>query len=107
MCIRKPTPVTTSIISVESGSTRKLMSTLNEPLAIHLNTTTSIERSVPGRLMSLKKMDTAIRKDAPMAAEAMNPTAFLGMRLPKTPFIMAPRSGSRGINHTCSIITLS
>src|SRR3989338_8646281 len=104
MCMRKPTPVTTRIIRVESGSTRKETSIWNEPLVIQLNTFTSTERAPSGSAIRLKNMDTEMRKETAIERQATNPTAFFPILPPTTPFIMAPMNGSKGISQTCCII---
>ncbi len=68
--MRKPTPLTTSAITADSGSQRKATFTWKLPAAIHGKRTLVIARSPTGRLRSSKNAPAAIRNAIPTEAQA-------------------------------------
>ena len=94
----RPTPVITSIMTVDRGSIRKATSTENVPAVIQEYTTTSTLRSSAGNPISWRKTPSTSAKDTATAAHAIVPDT-LGFRLQNT-LMKAPSKGRKGINQT-------
>ena len=94
--MRKPTPVTKSIIVIDSGSTWNPNSAVKSPAAIQVKSTCSKTRSSTGVITRPMNIIKVVRNDKPTDPAAIRPTAFLPMRNPKNPLMMQPISGYRG-----------
>src|SRR5262245_43470472 len=102
MWISAPMPVTTRIITDESGSSRNEKSTPNSPDVIHLNATWTIDRSSTGWPTSCQT-DTAETANAPIiAAHATAPETPLLRRRPKLALMRKPTKGSSGMSDNIS-----
>jgi hypothetical protein len=60
----------------------------------------STERSAAGTFRRAEKTRRETRKESPMAAQAMKPTAPLEIRLPKKRLMANPMAGNNGIRPT-------
>src|SRR5687768_7858718 len=100
MWISEPMPVTTRIISADSGSTRSEKGTNRSTDAIHVKTRCSTARSPWSAGASSICMTTAIEtpKAATITPDAIAPDTPLDRRLPKKALIRKPRNGSPGIS---------
>src|SRR5581483_7896155 len=95
-----PTPVTTSAMVIESGSTRRSTATWNPPTAIHSYRRRTTSRFVAGSEARSKKMAVATPKAATTRAEASQP-AYLPSRLPANRLTTNPASGRAGTSQIC------
>src|SRR5512141_1306610 len=105
--MRKPTPVTTSIMVALIASTLKATSigmdcpsrpvTLNQRHAVHASFAPSCSW-LPTLAARTRKVARLARNDPPMAESAMRRTPCLPSRLPKTPLTKAPSAGSASTN---------
>src|SRR5690349_20242410 len=93
-------PVTTRIISDESGSTRNASAMFSEPDAIHENTVCSTARTPPtGSLPSIvQTAETATPKASAITAVATPPETPLDDRRPIVTLKRNPRNGRSGIS---------
>src|SRR5688500_18116739 len=96
----EPMPVTTRIISADSGSTRSENGTNRSPEANHVNTRCSMARTPPSAGVPSICMTAA--SDTPNAAsitpDAIAPETPRDRRRPKVALIRKPRNGSPGIS---------
>src|SRR4051812_28769497 len=99
--MRHPTPVTTSAITIESGSTRRFTSATNDPTWIHDHTCWRITRFDEDLSSSVKSSSRPTTNDAPTATDASTPESRI--RLPNAKTAIDPANGSAGISQiTCS-----
>src|SRR6202049_3983444 len=98
MWMSEPTKVTTSTITADSGSRRRLKLALNSPELIQSNTGCAIARDPGGRATSCRTARAETAKDPRMAAQAIVPAALFASLRPAPAFSRKPRNGSRGIN---------
>src|SRR5262249_55416760 len=92
-----PIPVTTRIITADSGSSRNASATEKSPEVSHVNarwTRTRLSGSIP---TSLTTAATEMANDISMAPHAIAPAALLLRRRPKLAFSTKPMSGRSGI----------
>src|SRR5580765_2664578 len=100
-------PVTTRIITAESGSSRSAKSTENDgldgrPAVIHVNTCCTTARFSGSSASSLTTAATETANDITIAPHATTPEAPLLRRRPKLAFSRKPTNGSRGISSSIS-----
>src|ERR1035437_854929 len=93
-----PIPVTTRIITAESGSSRSVKVTAKSPELIQVNTCWAMARASAGNAISLKTETSDTRNDAIIAPHAIAPEAGLLTRRPKLAFSRNPTSGRSGIS---------
>src|SRR5262245_26829403 len=97
--MRKPTPVTTRIITAESGSSASAKGAANvpPPEAVAGNHSqrfaTKRGSAIPA---SSRTAPAATRNESPTAPQAITPTAAFGRRRPISPQIRKPARGSSG-----------
>src|SRR5215217_3732614 len=96
-------PVITSIIVIESGSTRNSTATGIPPTAIHCPRRTSFTRSSPGRATRSASAPTASANETAIATEPMMPESRPSGRQ-RDRFTTAPTSATAGTSQTRSII---
>src|SRR3990170_6682834 len=104
--ISAPTPVTTSVIVIESGSTRTVASNVKPPDPIHSKSRTAWRRSSPGDERSSRSTRTPRPNPAATRIVASQP-AHLPSRRPTNRLTAAPASGSVGMSQAWSIIRSS
>src|SRR5579884_2928166 len=97
MWISAPTPVTTSTMTAESGSTRSRIGTVIGPAAIHRYRSISTCRAPAGRDESEASTARPTANAATTVPHATVATPRRPHRPPATPFATQPRSGSSGI----------
>src|SRR5438034_7786673 len=92
-------PVTTKIITVESGSARREKATLKSPDAIQLKTssTTAADESAGARTTD-QAVTAEARNDAIIAPQATALAAALLIRRPRLALTRKPMKGSSGIS---------
>src|SRR3990170_4696174 len=101
--ISAPTPVTTSVIVIESGSTRTVASSAKPPDPIHSKSRTAWTRSSPGR--ERRSASTRTPRPNPAATRIVDSQpAHFPSRRPRNRLTAAPASGSVGMSHAWSII---
>src|SRR4051812_34717162 len=98
MWMREPMPVTTRIISEDSGSPRSVKSALKLPEVIQLKTVWTIARDSAGIPTSWTTDATATMNDATIAPTATSPEADFDSRRPTQALIRNPRNGNRGMS---------
>src|SRR5581483_379059 len=94
------TPVTTSTIVMERGSTRRSTATWNPPTAIHSKRWRTTCRFASGSETRAEKTPSATPKAATTRAEASQP-AYLPSRLPANRQTANPASGRAGTSQIC------
>jgi hypothetical protein len=111
MWISEPTPVTTRIITAESGSSRKAASALKFAVPIQVNRWSVITRASAG---SFVRSFTSSSEITNAATTEPHESAIVSMRLrglrknaSSTPCTTAPISGSRGTQRIISLCVAS
>src|SRR6476660_3521869 len=97
MWMSDPIPVTTRIMTADSGSSRSVKPTFKSPDVIHAYIDWTSARPSGGRAASCQTSTIDIPNDASIAAHATAPAAALLMRRPQPAFTRKPRNGSSGI----------
>ena len=90
-------PVTTRIMTAESGSTRRVNATVKSPDEIHVKTRWTIARASGSSAASRHTAAAETRNDPIIAAQATAPAAALLRRRPKLAFTRKPRNGRSGM----------
>src|SRR5690348_12721847 len=98
MWISDPTPVTTRIITADSGSTLNATSRLNTSDEIHVYSVCSIARLSGAMPASCQTTIAETTNDAIIASEASQPDTLFGSRLPTNALITNPTSGNSGMS---------
>src|SRR5712692_7778503 len=93
-----PIPVTTRIITDDSGSSRSVNPAVKSPDEIQVNTCPTIARESGGSATSRHTASSDTTKDPAIAPHATAPAAALLTRRPKLAFTRKPRSGRSGIS---------
>src|SRR6266851_7350421 len=93
-----PIPVTTRIITADSGSSRSVKPAVKSPDEIQVNTRPTIARESGGSATSRHTASSDTANEPAIAPHAMAPAAALLTRRPKPAFTRKPRSGRSGIN---------
>src|SRR6516225_1490054 len=91
-----PIPVTTRIMTADSGSSRNVSPTLKSPDVIQVNACCTIERSSGWSETSCQTAAIETRKDSRMAPHATLPETCLVNRRPRLAFSRNPTSGRTG-----------
>src|SRR6266496_4023485 len=94
--MRKPTPVTTRIMTAESGSSRNSALATKSPAAIQVNRFWTTCLCSGFSWIRLTTDPAATRNETPTDPHATREMTGLGRRLPSRPFIAEPKSGSAG-----------
>ena len=95
-------PVTTRIITAESGSSRSVKSAVKSPDVIQLNTGSEITRASVSRDTSCTTENSDTAKDATITPHATAPAAALLTRFPRLAFARKPRNGNSGMRSSIS-----
>src|SRR4051812_40549855 len=103
MWISAPMPVTTRIITLDSGSSRSVNGASNSPEEIQLNTRWTSSRDAGSRPTSDTTAASATTKDATIAPTATAPAAVLVSRRPRLALTRKPRNGSSGISSSMRV----
>src|SRR6476619_4400599 len=98
MWMSEPMPVTTRIITADSGSSLNDSETAKSPERIHVYASFTIARESSGRPTRRATAATETANDASMTAHAMPPDTLLDSRRPKLALTTKPRSGRSGIS---------
>src|SRR6185295_6113671 len=98
MWISDPMPVTTRIITDDSGSSRSVKAAVKSPDVIQVNASLAIARDSSGNPTSCHAETSETRNEPTIAPQATAPAAALLTRLPKLAFSRKPTNGSSGIS---------
>src|SRR5213592_583572 len=101
--MRKPTPVTTRIMTAERGSSRNSAVATKSPAAIQVNRVRTTCLSSGARWIRLSTNPAATRNETPTDPQATREMTGLGSRFPSRPFMAEPKSGSAGTSQRKSI----
>src|SRR2546425_12650531 len=101
--MRNPMPVTTRIITAESGSSRNVRSTTKSPDAIHVYSVWSMTRRSGARLASCHTAITDTTNDANITSDARPPERPFDSRRPHIAFTTKPTNGKSGINDSTRV----
>src|SRR5215204_601940 len=93
-----PMPVTTRIITADSGSSSSVKSARNVPEVIHEKIRSSMTRSSGASASNRNTATAATRNDAMMAAQAAPPDSAFDRRRPTDAFTRNPRNGRSAIS---------
>src|ERR1700730_11776248 len=93
----EPIPVTTRIITAESGSSRSVKATLKSPDENQVKTRSAIARASGSLPPSCHTAAQEIRNDASIAPHAARPATALLTRRPRLAFSRKPTNGRSGI----------
>src|SRR5262245_44173927 len=98
MWMSEPMPVTTRIITADSGSSRNARLTTKSPDAIQVNTFWTTSRE-PGSIpTSCQTWDTATANEASITRQARPPDTLFDKRRPIEALTRKPTNGRRGIS---------
>src|SRR5262249_45080351 len=104
MWINEPMPVTTRIITADSGSSRNVRPTLKSPDVIQVNSV-SVRLRASGANETRRATAAAdTRNDTIIAPHATAPAAPLLMRRPKLALIRKPTNGRSGISSSMTTV---
>src|SRR5581483_5815027 len=103
MWISDPIPVTTRIITADSGSSRSVKPTLKSPDVIHVNTASLIARDSGSSATSRATAASETTNDAMIAPHATAPEAPRLRRRPALVLTRKPRNGSSGISSSIAL----
>src|SRR5439155_7436084 len=105
--MRAPTPETTSIMKIESGSTRMLRPTWKLPAASHVHALESCERSPVSRPSIEKKATAAAMNETKTEAVARRPAPRRVQRVPPSVIATVAPSGANRQTHEAMITSFS
>src|SRR5215831_13838240 len=100
MWMSDPIPVTTRIITADSGSRRSVNDALKSPEVIHEKTGWVMTRDSGGSATSRQTAATDTMKDRRIEPHATAPAAALLMRLPRLALMTKPINGRSGIRRS-------
>src|SRR5689334_23773127 len=103
--MRKPTPVTTSTITADNGSSRNDTSARNSPTRIHVYAVSTSTRADSGRDASVSTARSANTNAAPTAPHASHAVPRRPSRSPSSRFSATAASGRAGTIHRRGRVT--